>query len=598
MLRLKDKLGGNIENSDNSTAANKLKTPRTIQTNLSVNSSVTFDGSTDVKPGVTGTLPVTNGGTGLTTIPEGRLLIGNDTNTFKSTSLLHSYFVNSYFEKATTDTPVQEGWRRVCKIKYDATYGNCLLFLNGEWYSSAPTLAVLSLHFMPNKVFDIQLLSCLQNSVTQIRLVSISESTNTSEFWLDVYIKSLSATSETGFNRIGRRSFTFLGSIGKVEAVASTEDNPLPLFTDQIPSDAKVVTCDLRTTVDQPVITLQDNSGSNKTTQNFTHANMTMKLPETIKATLDGFIKPIKLTNEDLNNVKTPGVYEYWSSTGTIKNIPTSFNNRSFGLLVLPAGGLSNTQLNFVQILYGGNIDINKEKYTRTYTVGNSAGFTEWQKLGGSGISEVTNLPEANESNLDKMVIKDGKTYVCCYGAHIVEGKYKYVKEETRIIKDWIGTTFGNIKKFNLKDTAGADMRADSAGFNELPTIEFAPTDTSSGSYKIVFENGMAAEPETGMGSYMYEWEWRFYSSTGGSYELNERLVEIMPNTDFRMIFASMDSNLQIEGNYDYVKKDVPYTVQVINNPSNATAKKVYNIGMNYIEMTASVQEPVTEVGY
>lgn len=44
----------------------KLLTGRSIQTNLSSTSAANFDGSADVEPGVTGTLPVKNGGTGST----------------------------------------------------------------------------------------------------------------------------------------------------------------------------------------------------------------------------------------------------------------------------------------------------------------------------------------------------------------------------------------------------------------------------------------------------------------------------------------------------------------------------------------------------
>ncbi|QIL50124.1 hypothetical protein G7084_01570 [Weissella coleopterorum] len=45
----------------------KLLTGRSIQTNLSSTSAANFDGTADVKPGVAGTLPVANGGTGTTT---------------------------------------------------------------------------------------------------------------------------------------------------------------------------------------------------------------------------------------------------------------------------------------------------------------------------------------------------------------------------------------------------------------------------------------------------------------------------------------------------------------------------------------------------
>lgn len=48
----------------NSSTASKLATARTIRTDLSSTSTASFDGSTNVTPGVTGTLPIARGGTG------------------------------------------------------------------------------------------------------------------------------------------------------------------------------------------------------------------------------------------------------------------------------------------------------------------------------------------------------------------------------------------------------------------------------------------------------------------------------------------------------------------------------------------------------
>ena len=48
-------------------SAVKLDTSRTIQTDLASTSSASFDGTANITPGVTGTLPVANGGTGATT---------------------------------------------------------------------------------------------------------------------------------------------------------------------------------------------------------------------------------------------------------------------------------------------------------------------------------------------------------------------------------------------------------------------------------------------------------------------------------------------------------------------------------------------------
>lgn len=54
--------------SGNAASATKLATSRTIQTDLGSTSSASFDGTSNISPGVTGTLPVTRGGTGQTTV--------------------------------------------------------------------------------------------------------------------------------------------------------------------------------------------------------------------------------------------------------------------------------------------------------------------------------------------------------------------------------------------------------------------------------------------------------------------------------------------------------------------------------------------------
>ena len=56
--------------SGNAGTATKLKTARTIQTNLASTSSASFNGSANITPGVTGTLPIANGGTGATTAAD------------------------------------------------------------------------------------------------------------------------------------------------------------------------------------------------------------------------------------------------------------------------------------------------------------------------------------------------------------------------------------------------------------------------------------------------------------------------------------------------------------------------------------------------
>ena len=62
-----EKLGNNYANAGTAT---KLETARTIQTNLASTSSASFDGSVNITPGVTGKLPIANGGTNATTAAD------------------------------------------------------------------------------------------------------------------------------------------------------------------------------------------------------------------------------------------------------------------------------------------------------------------------------------------------------------------------------------------------------------------------------------------------------------------------------------------------------------------------------------------------
>lgn len=62
----------------NAATATKLETSRTIQTDLSSNKEGTFDGASNVTPGVKGTLPVANGGTGQASLDD--VTVGNACN--------------------------------------------------------------------------------------------------------------------------------------------------------------------------------------------------------------------------------------------------------------------------------------------------------------------------------------------------------------------------------------------------------------------------------------------------------------------------------------------------------------------------------------
>lgn len=74
-----------IFNQSTTGSAATLTTSRTFQTNLASTSTASFNGSANVTPGVTGTLPVANGGTGATTFTSGYVLTGNATSPVTAT---------------------------------------------------------------------------------------------------------------------------------------------------------------------------------------------------------------------------------------------------------------------------------------------------------------------------------------------------------------------------------------------------------------------------------------------------------------------------------------------------------------------------------
>ena len=67
-------IGANV--SGNAATATKLATARTIRTNLASTSTASFDGGANITPGVTGTLPIANGGTSATNASAARDNLG------------------------------------------------------------------------------------------------------------------------------------------------------------------------------------------------------------------------------------------------------------------------------------------------------------------------------------------------------------------------------------------------------------------------------------------------------------------------------------------------------------------------------------------
>lgn len=104
---------GGVANS-----ATKLATSRTVRTNLSSTSTASFDGSANIEPGVTGTLPVANGGTGKTTLGDSANALINGLSTGSDAPKDNDYYISQYAGGGTTTTtfhrrPVSALWEYI-----------------------------------------------------------------------------------------------------------------------------------------------------------------------------------------------------------------------------------------------------------------------------------------------------------------------------------------------------------------------------------------------------------------------------------------------------------------------------------------------------
>ena len=88
----------------NANSATKLLNARTIQVNLASTSSASFDGSANITPGVTGTLPIANGGTGATTANAAANMFINSLSVGTATPEDSDYYVSQYANGGTATT--------------------------------------------------------------------------------------------------------------------------------------------------------------------------------------------------------------------------------------------------------------------------------------------------------------------------------------------------------------------------------------------------------------------------------------------------------------------------------------------------------------
>jgi hypothetical protein len=93
------------------TTAEKLNTARTVRTNLASTATASFDGSADITPGVTGVLPIANGGTGSSTknfvdLSSAQTIAG--VKTFSSMPVVPSVSAVTAYASASATKPVTE----------------------------------------------------------------------------------------------------------------------------------------------------------------------------------------------------------------------------------------------------------------------------------------------------------------------------------------------------------------------------------------------------------------------------------------------------------------------------------------------------------
>ena len=86
------------------TKASSLSTSGTIRTNLESTSTVTYTSGGNITPGVTGTLPVGNGGTGQTSAVNAANAFMNALSTGSSTPVDADYYISQYVNGGTTTT--------------------------------------------------------------------------------------------------------------------------------------------------------------------------------------------------------------------------------------------------------------------------------------------------------------------------------------------------------------------------------------------------------------------------------------------------------------------------------------------------------------
>ena len=113
----------------NAATATALANSRTFKTNLASGETGAYDGTGNVTPGVSGTLPVGNGGTGATTLTNGGILLGSGTGAVTAMAVLANGAM--IVGDGTTDPVAESGSTLRTSIGVGPTAGNTSLVTLG-----------------------------------------------------------------------------------------------------------------------------------------------------------------------------------------------------------------------------------------------------------------------------------------------------------------------------------------------------------------------------------------------------------------------------------------------------------------------------------